>query len=120
MRYISSGMHLSNIVDEDVEDLRRIKVPDEHMCELDLFLKPFHLTARLYICRFYIRARLGKKDHETILKLLKETYEENWQHDTPGRIGDPDDVTHKNPIQNAVIFFWLYKTLGLRKPKFLF
>ena len=88
---------------------------------LENFMKPLCLTARLYLARIFVRAKVRKKSFREIMAVCRALWEEDWRHGTSDRLSDPDDVTPGGVgMRNTCAFYDAYRQLGMPFPKFLF
>ncbi len=111
----------SVICSDDLEELRRVGLTESELAELLLFMTPLCGTARIYLARIFLRALFRKKSFAEIMLVCQSLWKEDWQHGTPDRLGDPDDVAPGGVgMRNTCAFYDAYRQLGFPLPKFLF
>ncbi len=116
-----STEHEAVICDGDREELIRLGYQPAELRDIEQLSCRLCETARLYLARIFVRARICKKSHADVVTACQKMWQETWQFGTAERLGDPDDVTPPDiGMRNAVAFYSVYKVLGLTSPKFLF
>jgi hypothetical protein len=98
----------------------RVGYSTDHLHQIENFLQPFCLTARLYLARIFVRGRISKKSFEEIRSALNLVKDEVWKNGTPDRIGDPDDTAGNKGWVNVNGYVRAYHMLDMKLPKFLF
>ncbi len=108
------------ICQEDREEFQRLGFTPEEISRVEEFFVPFCITARTYLARVFVRARVKRKDFGQTLLVCQDYWNKVWRHGTPERIGDTDDVAKDSVgIRNTMAFFQVYESLGLPRPKML-
>ncbi len=109
------------ICDGDREDLLRLGYQPAEITDVELLSRPLCRTARWYLARIFVRARIFKKQHGEVVAACSEVWENTWKHGTADRLGDPDDTAPPDVgMRNTLGFYAIYTSLGLPTPKFLF
>ena len=109
------------VCESDMEELLRLGYEPGELADIELLLKPLCRTARLYLARIFVRARICKKMHFDVMEACCWVWEDVWKHGTADRLGDPDDTAPPDVgMRNTLAFFEVYRRLGLATPKFLF
>jgi hypothetical protein len=79
--------------EQTYSDLVGLKLKPGEIGRFENFLEPFSDVGRKYICRLMLGCLRAKKPFDQIILKLEDTWRERWSKGTPGRIGDPDDIT---------------------------
>src|SRR3989344_1677222 len=82
--------------------LIKLGLRPEELAKIDQIEAPLCQTARILLARIFKRALVGKdkKLFAEILSACGQEWQEVWSRGTPGRLGDPDDVTTLGPIDH--------------------
>jgi hypothetical protein len=105
---------------EDLAELSRVGYSPAELAEMELIFAPLSTTARLYLARLFIRAKIGNKPFDQVMQAVRQMWKDVWRHGTPDRLADPDDVAPPNVgMRNTCAFYEVYKIIGLPSPKLL-
>ena len=114
---------------QDREELAELGLISTELDQFEQDAERFCQTAQLYLVRFVARALRRGKSFRQIMSVCGAVWRETWSQGTPGRLGDPDDITTLCPadkpaltwgMQNALAFYRAYELIGLDSPKVLF
>lgn len=115
-------MNTKTINEEDVEVLRRLKCSDQQLRKLKKLVRKLDgRTARDYTARVFINCLKQKVPFSKIRRAVRKQWKNVWSKGTPGRLGDPDDVSPTGAgLRNTAAYFQVYFELGLSRPKGLY
>lgn len=86
---------LSDALTNCLEDLERVGYGEPELHKLQSFLSQFCVTAQICLTNLFVRARIYKrrKHFWTVLSICEVYRNSVWSESSPGRYGDPDDVS---------------------------
>src|SRR3989344_7230819 len=78
-----------------IEELRLVRYEEAELAEIRAFLEKFCDVAIVFLSRLFERAKIYKKapPFEQVMKAMHGYDRLVWQFSSPGRYGDPDDVS---------------------------